>query len=73
MWADACGNPSLEALCRSTTDGLAYKLRVPQLAEVIPPETIVPELEKLRAAVQAKDPIAAELAMEAVHLLPAHD
>jgi DNA-binding GntR family transcriptional regulator len=71
LWADACGNPSLAQLCRSTTDGLAYKLRVPELAEVLPPDVIRPELLALTAAVEASDPIAAELAMEAVHLLPA--
>ncbi|MGU3411976.1 GntR family transcriptional regulator [Microbacterium sp. M1A1_1b] len=70
MWAGSCGNPSLEQLCRSTTDGLAFKLRVPELAELIPADVVRPELQKLRDAVVAKDPIAAELAMEAVHLLP---
>lgn len=70
MWADACGNASLAQLCRSTTDGLAYKLRVPELADLVPVATIRPELIALRAAVQDQDPIAAELAMEAVHLLP---
>jgi DNA-binding GntR family transcriptional regulator len=73
MWAGACGNPSLEALCRSTTDGLAYKLRVPELTEVIPPDVIRPQIVKLRDAVRDVDPIGAELAMEAVHLLPARD
>lgn len=71
MWVDACGNASLVALCRSTTDGLAYKLRVPELAEVIDPELVVPQIEALRDAVRAADPIAAELAMESAHLLPA--
>ncbi|KQS06087.1 GntR family transcriptional regulator [Curtobacterium sp. MCLR17_007] len=70
MWAGACGNASLEQLCRSTTDGLAFKLRVPELAELVPAAVVLPELQKLRDAVLAKDPIAAELAMEAVHLLP---
>jgi DNA-binding GntR family transcriptional regulator len=70
MWADACGNPSLAQLCRSTTDGLAFKLRVPELAELVPAAVVLPELAKLKAAVSAKDPIAAELAMEAAHLLP---
>uniref|UniRef100_A0A942SXI0 GntR family transcriptional regulator n=1 Tax=Neobacillus citreus TaxID=2833578 RepID=A0A942SXI0_9BACI len=70
LWAEACGNASLEQLCRSTTDGLAFKLRVPELAEIVPADVVRPELEKLREAVLAKDPIAAELAMEAVHLLP---
>lgn len=70
LWAEACGNASLEQLCRSTTDGLAFKLRVPELAEIVPADVVRPELEKLREAVIAKDPIAAELAMEAVHLLP---
>lgn len=70
MWADACGNASLAQLCRATTDGLAFKLRVPELAELVPPELVRPELDKLRAAVVASEPIAAELAMEAIHLLP---
>ena len=73
LWAEACGNASLEQLCRSTTDGLAFKLRVPELAEIVPADVVRPELEKLREAVLAKDPIAAELAMEAVHLLPTRD
>ncbi len=70
MWADACGNPSLAQLCRATTDGLAFKLRVPEFAELVPNEVVRPELDNLKAAVLAQDPIAAELAMEAVHLLP---
>ncbi|WNY33339.1 GntR family transcriptional regulator [Curtobacterium flaccumfaciens] len=70
MWADACGNPSLVQLCASTTDGLSFKLRVPELAELLPADVILPELTKLKDAVVAKDPIAAELAMEAIHLLP---
>ncbi|PZE64314.1 MULTISPECIES: GntR family transcriptional regulator [unclassified Curtobacterium] len=73
MWADACGNASLEQLCRSTTDGLAYKLRVPEIAEVVPPEVVAPRIRELRDAVVAQDPIAAELAMEAAHLLPSRD
>jgi DNA-binding GntR family transcriptional regulator len=70
-WAEHCGNPSLAQLCRSTTDGLAFKLRVPELAELIPAEVVLPALAELVEAVQAKDPIGAELAMEAIHLLPA--
>ena len=71
MWAEHCGNPSLAQLCRSTTDGLAFKLRVPELAELVPADVVLPELAKLAEAVRAKDPIGAELAMEAIHLLPA--
>jgi DNA-binding GntR family transcriptional regulator len=70
QWAELCGNASLAALCRATTDGLAYRLRVPELAELIPAGVVRPELTKLREAVLAVDPIAAELAMEAIHLLP---
>ena len=73
MWADACGNASLAQLCRSTTDGLAFRLRVPELAELVPTDVVRPELVKLRDAVAAGEPIAAELAMEAVHLLPTRD
>ncbi|WP_349814795.1 FCD domain-containing protein [Curtobacterium sp. MCJR17_043] len=70
MWAEACGNASLAQLCRATTDGLAFRLRVPELAEVVPPEAVTPRVRELRDAVAANDPIAAELAMEAAHLLP---
>jgi DNA-binding GntR family transcriptional regulator len=72
-WVAACGNASLVQLCRSTTDGLAFRLRVPQIAELIRPEVVRPALEDLRAAVLAGDPVAAELAMEAVHLLPTRE
>jgi DNA-binding GntR family transcriptional regulator len=70
MWAEACGNASLAQLCRSTTDGLAFRLRVPDIADVVPPEAVTPRVRELRDAVVANDPIAAELAMEAAHLLP---
>lgn len=70
MWVEACGNASLAQLCRATTDGLAFKLRVPELTELVPADVVRPEIDKLRAAVLAQDPIAAELAMEAIHLLP---
>ncbi|WIE75899.1 GntR family transcriptional regulator [Curtobacterium sp. MCSS17_007] len=73
MWADACGNAALAKLCRATTDGLAFKLRVPELAELVPAEVVRPEIDRLRAAVLDEDPIAAELAMEAIHLLPTRD
>jgi hypothetical protein len=36
----------------------------------VPADVVRPEIDKLRAAVLAQDPIAAELAMEAIHLLP---
>ncbi|NUU26527.1 GntR family transcriptional regulator, partial [Curtobacterium albidum] len=36
----------------------------------VPNEVVRPELDNLKAAVLAEDPIAAELAMEAIHLLP---
>jgi DNA-binding GntR family transcriptional regulator len=71
MWVDACGNASLAQLCRATTDGLAFRLRVPEIAEVVPADVVIPRVRELRDAVAAVDPIAAELAMEAVHLLPA--
>jgi DNA-binding GntR family transcriptional regulator len=71
MWVDACGNASLAQLCRATTDGLAFRLRVPEIAEVVPADVVIPRVRELRDAVEAVDPIAAELAMEAVHLLPA--
>jgi DNA-binding GntR family transcriptional regulator len=71
MWVDACGNASLAQLCRATTDGLAFRLRVPEIAEVVPAAVVTPRIRELRDAVVAVDPIAAELAMEAAHLLPA--
>ncbi|MFL0388923.1 GntR family transcriptional regulator [Curtobacterium sp. 179-B 9B NHS] len=73
MWAEACGNASLAQLCRSTTDGLAFRLRVPELTELVPTDVIRPEIVKLRDAVAVGEPIDAELAMEAIHLLPTRD
>jgi DNA-binding GntR family transcriptional regulator len=73
MWAEACGNASLAQLCRSTTDGLAFRLRVPDIADVVPPEVVTPRVRELHDAVVANDPIAAELAMEAAHLLPSRN
>ncbi|MDP9738029.1 MULTISPECIES: GntR family transcriptional regulator [unclassified Curtobacterium] len=73
MWAESCGNASLAQLCRSTTDGLAFRLRVPELSELVPPDVIRPEILKLRDAVAAGEAIAAQLAMEAIHLLPTRD
>jgi DNA-binding GntR family transcriptional regulator len=70
LWADACGNNTLANLCRSVTTGLAYKLRVPQIHEVLDVDSVRREMINLRNAVIAIDPIAAELAMEATHQLP---
>jgi hypothetical protein len=54
-------------------DGLAYKLRVETIGDLIPAELLIEHLTEFRAAVLAGDPIGAELAIEAAHMLPRHD
>lgn len=64
-----CGNASLMKVCADVVDGLAYKLRVPNVSDVLDWATLPQHLEELRDATRAGDPIKAELAAEAIHRL----
>ncbi|ROS52594.1 GntR family transcriptional regulator [Frigoribacterium sp. PhB24] len=65
-----CGNPALVKVCTDVTDGLAYKLRVPDIVQVLQWESMADSFVALREATQAGDPLAAELAAEQLHALP---
>ncbi|GGL67999.1 GntR family transcriptional regulator [Curtobacterium sp. C1] len=70
LYVDACGNPDLQRVCRDTMDGLAFRLRLPNLDELIDWDRMTEDFRRLRAATESGDNIAAELATEAIHLLP---
>lgn len=65
-----CGNKSLKIVCEDVTDGLAYKLRLPEIVQILDWDRLSPQFTELQNATIAGDPIAAELAAEAIHQLP---
>jgi DNA-binding GntR family transcriptional regulator len=69
-YVENCGNPLLIDVCRSTTDGLAFKLRVPEIQEMLDWAHYESWFTDLRVATEKGDGIAAELATEALHGLP---
>jgi len=69
-WLDRCPNAPLVAVGRQVMDGLAYKLRVDTIGDLIPAELLIEHLAQFRDAIDAGDPIKAELAIEAAHMLP---
>jgi DNA-binding GntR family transcriptional regulator len=69
-YVEHCGNGSLRKVCRDVTDGLAYKLRLPNIVQVLAWGGMSEQFAALREATIARDPIAAELAAEALHELP---
>ncbi|MFZ7086908.1 GntR family transcriptional regulator [Curtobacterium sp. RRHDQ10] len=70
MFVEECGNPSLQRVCKDTMDGLAFRLRLPNLDTIVDWDTMITDFRRLRDAIVAKDGIAAELATEAIHQLP---
>lgn len=69
-YVDNCGNRALQTVCRDVTDGLAYKLRLPNIVQVLNWKEMSGSFHALHAATFAGDSIAAELAAEALHELP---
>jgi DNA-binding GntR family transcriptional regulator len=69
-YVDHCGNDTLIKLCHDNLDGLAFKLHIASLNTIVDFTTFSGNLPTLRSATIGKDPIAAELATEALHLLP---
>ncbi|WP_420368393.1 GntR family transcriptional regulator [Curtobacterium sp. L1-20] len=65
-----CGNENLQRVCRDTMDGLAFRLRLPNLDELVDWDRMTEDFRRLRAATESGDNVAAELATEAIHLLP---
>jgi DNA-binding GntR family transcriptional regulator len=70
LYVEECGNPSLQRVCKDTMDGLAFRLRLPHFDTLVDWDGMLADFRRLRAATLDKDPIAAELATEALHLLP---
>jgi DNA-binding GntR family transcriptional regulator len=70
LYVDECGNENLQRVCRDTMDGLAFRLRLPNLDELVDWDRMTEDFRRLRAATESGDNVAAELATEAIHLLP---
>ncbi|ROR36419.1 GntR family transcriptional regulator [Curtobacterium flaccumfaciens] len=71
-WLDRCPNRQLVTVGRQVMDGLAYKLRVETIGDLIPAKLLIEHLTDFRAAIIASDAVAAKLAIEAAHMLPRH-
>ncbi|BDZ48123.1 hypothetical protein GCM10025867_03640 [Frondihabitans sucicola] len=69
LFVEHCGNAHLTRVCRETSSGLAYKLRLPDSAAVFDWPAMLQPLADLRAAVLRGDAVAAELAGETLHRL----
>ncbi|PCN49050.1 GntR family transcriptional regulator [Curtobacterium sp. 'Ferrero'] len=70
LYVDVCGNENLQRVCRDTADGLGFRLRLPNLDELLDWDRMTEDFRRLRAATEAGDNVAAELATEAIHMLP---
>ncbi|MGN8051179.1 GntR family transcriptional regulator [Curtobacterium sp. 22159] len=70
LYVEECGNENLQRVCRDTMDGLAFRLRLPNLDELVDWDQQTADFRRLREATASGDNIAAELATEAIHLLP---
>lgn len=68
-WLALCPNPSLVDVGEKVLHGLAYKLRVDSIDDLIPATHLIEHLAAFRDAIGNRDPIAAELAIEAAHML----
>ncbi|RKR76116.1 GntR family transcriptional regulator [Frondihabitans australicus] len=71
LFVDACGNSQLQRVCRDITAGLAYRLRLPNLFDLLDMSSLDDAYSRLRQATVDGDAIGAELAAEALHRLPA--
>lgn len=70
LFVEQCGNTHLIKLCRDTSDGLAFKLRLPNLVRIFNWADLTQSFRDLRSAVSSGDAISAELAAERLHQLP---
>lgn len=69
-YVEHCGNQLLQAVCRDVTDGLAYRLRLPNIIQVLSSSRLSKSFDDLRVATIVCDPIAAGVAAEALRKLP---
>lgn len=71
-WLTLCPNTALVTIGEHALHGLIYRLRVDAAHEVIPVDHLLEHLTVFRDAITAGNPIQAELAIEAAHMLD-HD
>ncbi|MFZ6992538.1 GntR family transcriptional regulator [Curtobacterium sp. RRHDQ66] len=70
LYVEECGNENLRRVCIDTMDGLAFRLRLPNLDELVDWDRMTADFKRLRTATENGDNIEAELATEAIHQLP---
>ena len=70
LYVAECGNENLRRVCTDTMDGLAFRLRLPNLDQLVDWDRMTEDFRRLRTATAEGDNVAAELATEAIHLLP---
>jgi DNA-binding GntR family transcriptional regulator len=70
LYVEQCGNADLQRVCSDTMDGLAFRLRLPDLDRLVDWDAMLGDFRTLRAATESGDNVAAELATESIHLLP---
>ncbi|MEN0102554.1 MAG: GntR family transcriptional regulator [Curtobacterium sp.] len=70
LYVEECGNENLRRVCVDTMDGLAFRLRLPNLDELVDWDRMTADFKRLRTATENGDNIEAELATEAIHQLP---
>lgn len=70
LYVAECGNPDLQRVCADAMDGLAFRLRLPNLDELVDWDRMTEDFRRLRTATENGDNVAAELATEAIHQLP---
>lgn len=68
-WLTLCPNPTLVATGERVIHGLAYKLRVSSIGELVPVDHLLQYFPPFRQAVRDADPVGAQLAIEALHML----
>lgn len=69
-WIDLCPNPVLAATAQRVMDGLAYRLRLDAIAQLVPAEHLLVHLPEFRDAVLSGDAVTAELVVGVLHMLP---
>ncbi|GGL06453.1 DNA-binding GntR family transcriptional regulator [Curtobacterium luteum] len=68
-WLRLCPNQILVDTVSRVISGLAFKLRVDSVGELIPSEHLIELYPVFRDAIIERDPVAAELAIEAIHMV----
>lgn len=68
-WLNLCPNRVLVDVASAVMSGLAYKLRIDNIEELIPPDQLISDLGRFSVAIERLDPVIAELAIKRAHKL----